>query len=520
MQHPRLQQEALGLGGDFTAVYMSLRNLRMVVDKHPDAPCHDFVERVSRELMDVRHAGQTNARLMYREAALCLAIAAQRSPDPAVADQAWEALLHCVFECRGVNRTEATAALGEMELDIPRVRERIPRLHPPQAELPRLMDQTGATGPPSWHGRTLIWPSGKNVICLKVLRREEQLIQLARESWWSTWLGEHVPDEDFRPPSPLDVAPLGLILAPGLEGCPNPQHESGAALIYRASPDYFHYPNDERPGMLPDPESFLAMMERAARLCGRTISLGAVHTAIVPLFHNRIQVQRRHDAGVYRWRRPGRLDRWLDSCRHPNFGPTGLRDFEHMKSARSGRNLFTAAVEHMIGLLLTAGSYFRAKNPHLRGFDADGRPVDARDLFDPRLLAQAVKTVVEGYQRGVAGAEPAVLPLGIDALVERMIEEMGVDRHMEEFLRVEDQLAMDEETFLATLYRHGLSPEEAAGRVRGEQDIPLLTGPHLGRFNGTMCLPELVEFSSVSAALCLSVKRRRAAPSSGEKRRV
>jgi hypothetical protein len=211
------------------------------------------------------------------------------------------------------------------------------------------------------------------------------------------------------------------------------------------------------------------------------------------------------------------LDRWLDSCRHPNFGPTGLRDFEHMKPARSGRNLFTAAVEQIIGLLLTAGSYFRAKKPHWRGMDAHGRPVDARDLFDSALLARAVQAVVEGYQRGITGAEPVAFSLDIGGLVERMIEEMGVDRHMGEFLRVEDQLAMDDETFAEILYLHGLSQAEADRHVRGEQDIPLLTGPHLGKFNGSMSLPELVQFSAVSAALCVSAKSRRTAPNSGTK---
>ena len=73
--------------------------------------------------------------------------------------------------------------------------------------------------------------------------------------------------------------------------------------------------------------------------------MGIVHTAPIPLFHNRAQAWRREDRGIYEWPRGGRLDRWLSSSRHPNIAASGLRDFEHLASIRRpGRQLYFCSV--------------------------------------------------------------------------------------------------------------------------------------------------------------------------------
>ncbi len=509
MQNPRLRQEARGLGTDFAATYMALRNLRMVVGKAPESACADFVDLVGRELLDERHAGQTHARLMYREAALCLAATAQHAPAHELSGRAWRLLRRCALESRGRSRLAAAEAMGCMDLDLPSVAEDIPETSPPTMKMQDVLSAASASGRPAWRGRTLAAPAGDGLVCLKVLRRGEDPRSLAREGWWSAWLAERMPDEDFRPPCPLDVADLGLVRLTGLIGCPDVPHESGLALAYRAESDYFRYPNDDRPGRLPDPEAFLAMMERGARHAGRLISLGVVHTALIPLFHNRVQAHRRDDEGRYQWRRLGRLDRWLESCRHPNCGPTGLRDFEHVEPIRPGVALFHEAGAQMLSLLLAAGSYFRAREPSLRGLDAQGEPVDARGLFDRGLLAQAIQAVLQGYCLGVTGRELTQTPLDVDALAGRMIGGRGVDRYRTEHLRVVDQQAMDAPAFRAFLRGHGLSEGQAASRLRGAADIPLVTGPHLGPFNGSLSLPEIVEFAAAGAALSLAGRIRR-----------
>jgi hypothetical protein len=81
---------------------------------------------------------------------------------------------------------------------------------------------------------------------------------------------------------------------------------------------------------------------------------------------------------------------------------------------------------------------------------------------------------------------------------------MGVDRHMVEIVRVADQEAMDDAAFAAFLAGRGLPPEEVAGHRRGEKDIALPTGPHLGEFNGPISAPELITFTAVAAAKCVA----------------
>ena len=59
-------------------------------------------------------------------------------------------------------------------------------------------------------------------------------------------------------------------------------------------------------------------------------------------------------------------------------------------SRSNGRSPGAAA---LVSLSLLAGSYFREADASRLGTDADGRPVDARDLFDPLLLAQMIRSI-------------------------------------------------------------------------------------------------------------------------------
>jgi hypothetical protein len=239
---------------------------------------------------------------------------------------------------------------------------------------------------------------------------------------------------------------------------------------------------------------------------GRLMALGIAHTAPIPLFHNRAQRHRREDGGRYRWTHRGRLDRWLASCRHPNFGVSGLRDFEHFTSV-AGRPVARYEIigSHLISLLLVAGSYFRQKAPDRVGCDPSGRPVDARELFDRGLLQSIVAGVWEAYYEGFAGRSPAENRSPIPpSLVDRMIEEMGVDRHMEEILRVVDQEAMSHAMFRSFLQSRGMTATEARLVPKGGADIPLMTGPHLGGFNQPISLPELIDFAAAGAAYCVA----------------
>jgi len=96
-----------------------------------------------------------------------------------------------------------------------------------------------------------------------------------------------------------------------------------------------------------------------------------------------------------------------------------------------------------------------------------------------------------------------VAPLNFSSLAERMVDEMGVDRYMEEILRVADQQEMSDDAFVDFLVERHVSMAEAVQMKKGARDITLCTGPHLGGFNQQISIPELIESVGTMAALCL-----------------
>jgi hypothetical protein len=208
---------------------------------------------------------------------------------------------------------------------------------------------------------------------------------------------------------------------------------------------------------------------------------------------------------LYEWPRAGRLDRWLTSCSYPNFGLTGIRDFEHLihLNGRSERLHYYIGI-HILSLLLVTGSYFRNKDRRRVGFDEQGQPVDARDLFDKKPFKELIQGIFLSYYNGFVGIEFAgEVPFNLDNLTSRMIEEMGVDRHMEEILRVEDQKQMTDEEFRDFLKEKYYSDREADGVKKGVEDIVVYTGPHLGGFNERISIPELIESVGSMSAACI-----------------
>jgi len=277
------------------------------------------------------------------------------------------------------------------------------------------------------------------------------------------------------------------------------------AIGYTAHRDYFTYPNHWEKEKRMNSHEFREVMFRNAWLFGKLTSLGIVHSAPVPLFHNRVQGQRRADNGFYEWQRAGRLDRWLDSCSYPNFGLTGIRDFEHFIPFKGiNRKLYRHIGNHLLGLMLVTGSYFRNKDRERIGFDKNGRVIDARDLFERDFFKELLEGIFSRYYQGFVGAEfSGALPFDFDALAKRMIEEMGVDSHMEEILRVVDQREMTHGAFTKYLSEKGYSLEEAMTFQKGIEDIVVHTGPHLGGFNRRISLPECIEALGSMSSLCV-----------------
>lgn len=77
---------------------------------------------------------------------------------------------------------------------------------------------------------------------------------------------------------------------------------------------------------------------------------------------------------------------------------------------------------------------------------------------------------------------------------------MGIDEHMQETLRVQDQLGMNDDQFEQFLRDRGVS----CIPVKGQKEIILFTGPHLGEFNQPISIPELIEFLFKFSAFCVA----------------
>jgi hypothetical protein len=168
------------------------------------------------------------------------------------------------------------------------------------------------------------------------------------------------------------------------------------------------------------------------------------------------------------------------------------------------RKLYEHLGTHVLSLVLVAGSYCRNHDEKKTGIDENGHPVDARDLFDRGWLARVLVDIFKNYYQGFTHmAFDARLPFDPDFLSTRLIEEMGVDKHMEEILRIAEQQAMSEEDFKEFLAQRGMDRQEISKAKKGRQDIHILTGPHLGGFNQAISVPELIEYTAALSALCI-----------------
>ncbi len=501
--------------GDFAATYMSVSNLQYIIGKQPDSVTPTTIEALLSVLEGAEHATQRQVFFLYRKAARAIGVIMETTRCSKILNEARRALFHILSTKKGYVLRAAAEALGSIGLDIRGPHfpmnslERIPTLTWTSLLLQANFTADGAL---TWKGRNLVASSadGSCLLVVKISRTPTQLEMLNTEGEWMALLRErrtlpprhHIP----RPIALGDqyIFKIHRLPTPAPDGIPTDQGCYGMAFISHG--DYFRYPNEKNGNGSLSRADFLDTMGGSAWLLGHLAASGIIHTAPIPLFHNRVQRERRTDRGLYEWPRGGRLDQWLTSCRYPNIGKTGLRDFEHFISfSGSPRKLYEHIGSHIFSLLLVVGSYFRNLSPERMGFDAHGNPVDARDLFDPEMMAEAVRRIFFDYYNGFTGLEfQGTLPCDLYGFTQRLIEEMGVDRHMEEVLRVAEQTVMSTEVFWDFLAARGFRAEQIARLEKGRQDIVILTGPHLGGFNQRISLPELNEFTAAAAALCIA----------------
>jgi hypothetical protein len=367
---------------------------------------------------------------------------------------------------------------------------------------------------PDIKGRSLVIfsPESDDVLVLKMARKGDTPKDLQRESDWMSYLkGCQAFGLRFDIPEPIHVDGSRLFRLSGVPPGRLPAmelHPDRYAIGFKTTGSYYDYPNESCPEKRLGPEQFQEVMLRNAWILGRLASMGIFHDALIPLFHNRTQRGRRDDQGAYEWVRGGRLDRWLHSCEHPNIGVSGVRDFEHLQ-ALDGKNSrpYRCMGKHLISLLLVTGSYFRKKNPGLMGLSKDGHPADARGLFQIKALKNTIDGISRNYYQGFTNVDyKNDLPFDLNTLTEQMIEEMGVDRYMEETIRVVDQQALTDREFQCFLRDRGVEDAKVDACPRGVADVITHSGPHLGAFNSRISLPELIEFAASMAAVCVSGK--------------
>jgi len=498
----------------FTSLYMRLQSLREALTDDPASADEGTVNILESILTGSRHASESLASFMYKLAAECLVEIMVSCPHMRLGWRAETILRHSASSTAGQACLASAQALGSLPLDIdsPDTVFEDSGWQPPLANLDDFLRRLGIRpGHSRWAGRSLVIQdtATDRTLVVKLSATQQGRRALLNEARWMRQLRSEchgIPDR-FDIPRVRTVSGAPLFVPEGLgHRWPLPAWLTGCdnltALAFETGPDYFAYPND--PSRLPiqSGDQICECLGRASRLFGHLTGRGILHTAPIPLFHNRTQQTRRDDQGAYLWQRGGRLDRWLWSCRFPNFGLSGLRDFEHFRCLNGQQGeLFREAGTQVLSLALVAGSCFRLQQPSRFGLDSDGRPLDMRHLFDADLLEELLRSIACGYFEGFVGrpVEAGLIP-SYKELSRRMIEEMGIDRNMIEVLRLEDQEAMSRQAFEAFLVERGVPERQAAETEQNVRELELSTGPHLGGFNQRISLPELIEFTAGTAA--------------------
>jgi hypothetical protein len=515
-QRRSLENALRSHGLDFSGAYLTLRGLHDLVEQRPADVNGDTLRSLECVLNDQKFTTQTQAFFLYREAAEVLVTVMEGNADDGLGEKAFSALRTTLAKTDGPRQRATTEALGSLPLCIhgPTPHSTNHGTNKVAWEEMTACVSWAASATPTMAGRNIIFISpGDKVLCIKLANKKEAVSSLLAEAIWMTFLESKRKGFPLRFDIPGPVKLRNGYVFELVNVPPEVIQKFGPskgiwAMAYIAPKDYFCYPNHHHADKGLPVSAFQEVMSRNAWLFGKLASEGIVHTAPIPLFHNRVQRARRTDAGLYEWQRGGRLDRWLQSCSFPNFGPTGVRDFEHIFSFKGkSKQLYAHIGTHLLSLFLTAGSYFRNKAPGRMGFTKDGHPVDTRDLFDTASFKRLLESSFFSYFKGFTGipfAGPSPCDFGM--LTTRLIEEMGVDRHMEEVLRVADQEEMTETAFQDFLMERGYSRQEAITLVKGEKDIVIHTGPHLGGFNERISVPELIEAIGAMSALCIAGK--------------
>jgi len=510
------EQRLINKEFDFQGSYMAVKSLDSDIISSPCSVTKRTVKAIASIIKSDKFESQRQSFFLYREASEAL-IKILESP---VKDKSFASMVIPLMEkvlLQSINDRHRAVAevLGSLPLGIKGPCYETDSSFS-EITFQKLIERLGINDLKTmhWQGRSLIGRARFNSMgVIKFVKKNENPFKITMEPWWMAFLKIDSLSNNvkFDIPEPVQKNETYLFKIknpPKAILNKNTLHPHYFAIAYTAPPEYFSYPNGKTfqyKNIIG--QELKEIFSRNAWLLGRMTSMGIVHTALIPLFHNRVQQDRREDGGIYQWERGGRLDQWLESCRYPNFASSGLRDFEHIISIENSKQLHHYIGAHLLSLILVLGSCFRNINPEAKGLDRSGKPVDTRYLFDHNIFHEITSEVVTKYYEGFTGStirnDYFFLP---DDLINSLIDEMGVDNHMEEILRVHDQNRMDMDEFTDFLLKRGMNMDEISSFKKGRQDISILTGPHLGGFSQRISVPRLIDFIFTCAALCISGK--------------
>ncbi len=495
----------------FSGAFMAVQYLVLHIESFPDFLTRQTLSALMALGESDRFKAKKQALFLYR-AVFDAMVKMALSPKINFSQSIIPRLQRLLMESKGRKNQALAEALTRLPSGIGAPKKTIGPLVPPVKipfkdlvnQFPNPSDYSIDPQRGHWKGRSLVFRlSDQNMGVIKFANSHGNRSELALESLWMDHFTKipPCPGIKFLVPKPIKINHCLIFepcQIPGRIKNALPFKTPATAIAYTTHAQYFEYPN--RADVLPGIQEIKEIFSRNAFILGTLTSLGIAHTALIPLFHNRIQQGRRRDGGRYLWEHGGRLDQWLHSCQYPNFGDSGIRDFEHLTPLKSSRDLAHFIGEHLLGFILVMGSYFRNKDASVLGKNEKGIPRDARHLFDPQLFADLILIVMGQYYHAVTG-KPLAVKFPVKALVRELIPCMGIDNHMEERLRVADQQRMTDEEFHLFLNRRGVACETLC---REREDITLETGPHLGGFNQPISAPALIELLFTYSALCIS----------------
>lgn len=494
---------------DFSASYMAVQYLGTHIQRFPDTITPRTLEALTTVVESQMFDRQKQVLFLYSEAADAL-VAMACHPQLPVAENIIPHLRALLSTSSDKRLRAIGQALGKLPVKFPNARQ-VPMTDtsPLPLGLEELVSLMGEYASPelAWQGRSLVIRTRKGPAgVIKFATSRANADELLREVRWMQTLHTDTacPDHTFEVPIPVTHSGRVLFRLTSALPCGGPgEIFQGICIAFIPCRGYYEYPNEmvnHRPV-----DQAKQIFFKNAMLLGALTARGIFHTALIPLFHNRTQQGRRNDNGAYLWEHGGRLDQWLDSCRFPNFAVSGPRDFEHLIQAEDSRQLRHYIGEHLLSFALVIGSYFRNRDPLRRGRDENFCPCDTRDLFDPALFRELLSGVSRFYFQGLVKTDfPCASEFALDRIVRELVDElvaaMGRDEDMEETLRARDQKEMDDNDFRRFLAQRGVTDIPA----KGESDITLETGPHLGGFNRTISTPGLIDYLFRFSALCVS----------------